>query len=321
MGAFVCLALTFLVALTGCADAAPSPLPPTLPPPVPLAERQIEIIDMPGDPDWLVAGFGSMWVKRDDGNVVRIDPATHELLATIDADITNPGLCQGIGSDGTSIWACSGPDIVRIDPATNAVVDVVEAHKIYVQGRLVSADGRVWILNGENGDRLVGVDVATHEIGAPIALDAACYDLAVGDASVWAACPMSNLVLRVDPATGTVTARIEVESPYTVTVGPDSAWAATTAGIARIDLDDHAVRSIPLDSAPGGDAGIWADATSVWVRTPDVFLFRVDSATLQIVEVISDPELGGGDVAGLDGSLWTSDFINGRVIHLRVDVP
>lgn len=309
--AAITLALAAL--LGGCGGAA------TLPPPVPLADRQIAVIDMPGDPDWLVAGFGSIWVKRDDGNVIRIDPSSHELMATIDADITNPGLCQGIGNDGTSIWACSGPDIVRIDPATNEVVDVVEAHKIYVQGRLVSTTGQVWILNGDNGDRLVGVDVETFGIGDPIALDAACYDLAVGDGSVWAACPTSNLVLRIDPATATVAARIDVDSPYLVAIGTDAAWVATTAGIARIDLDDHAVLSIPLDSAPGGDAGIWADASSVWVRSPGVFLYRVDVATSRVVEVITDPELGAGDVVGLDGTLWASDFINGRLVHLRVE--
>ncbi|HYN69777.1 MAG TPA: hypothetical protein VEX41_06180 [Candidatus Eisenbacteria bacterium] len=307
------LAVAGLLMLSACAGGpAPS---------VPLAERQIALLEMPGDPDWLVAGFGSMWVKRDDGNVVRIDPTSHELLATVDADITNPGLCQGIGSDETSIWACSGPDIVRIDPATNEVVDVVQAHKIYVQGRLVSAAGRVWILNGENGDRLVGVDGATLEAGDPIALDAACYDLAVGAGAVWAACPSSNLVLRIDPVSATVTARIEVESPYMVTVGADAAWAATPTGIARIDLDDHGVRSVAMESAPGGEAGIWADASSVWVRTADVFLIRVDVATLQIIEIITDPERGAGDVVGLDGSLWASDFINGRVVHLRVQAP
>jgi streptogramin lyase len=124
-------------------------------------------------------------------------------------------------------------------------------------------------------------------------------------------------VLRIDPASAAVTARIEVESPFMVAVGPDAAWAATTTGIARIDLDDHVVTPITLPTAPADEGGVWADASSVWVRTPKEFLLRIDVATSTLAEILTDPDLGGGDILGLDGSLWTSDFVNDRVVHLR----
>ena len=312
----VWLAAAASVALAGCGKPNATPAPP-----VPLAERVIEILDMPGDPDWLVAGFGSVWVKRDDGSVARVDAQSHEVVALIDADVSNPGLCQGIGTDGTSIWACSGPDIVRIDPVTNEVADVVAAHKIFGQGRLVHEAGRIWILNGEDGQRLVGVDVATLEVSSPIELGAGCRDLAVGGGSVWAACTPSNVVLRIDPTAGTVTRRIELESPYQVTVGPTAAWAATPTGVARIDLDDDSLTVVAMDPGPLDESGLWLDARSVWVRGASPFLTRIDAATARIVETITAPEIGPGDIVGLDGTLWASDYVGGHVVHLRVVTP
>lgn len=294
---------------------------PTLAPPIPLTDRLLAAIEMPGDPDWLVADFGSVWVKRDDGNVVRIDPTSHELLATINADINDAGLCQGIGSDGASIWTCSGSDIVRIDPETNAVADVVAAHKVYAQGRLVHAAGRIWILNGEVADRLVGVDVNSFEIGAPIELDAECHDLAVGEGAVWVACPKSNLVLRIEPTSGTVTDRITVTGGAQVAVGPGAIWVATEVGITRIDLDDKSVKTVAMDPAPADEGSVWAADGSVWVRTASPFVTRIDATSAKVLERIEAPEYGPGDIVGFSGSLWASDYVNGFVIHLRADAP
>jgi hypothetical protein len=110
--------LIAVLALVACAGGrAPS---------FPLADRQIAVLQVDSGPDWLTAGFGSVWVKRDSGDVLRIHPSSHEILATIKIDTPPFGLCQGIGADTRSIWSCSESesDIVRIDPTTNAA-DVV----------------------------------------------------------------------------------------------------------------------------------------------------------------------------------------------------
>jgi len=317
------LAAAALAAVIGA--CSPTATPPTV---VPLAERVIAVLEMPGDPDWLIPGFGSMWVKRDDGNVVRMDPATDDVVAIIDADVTNPGLCQGIGADDTSIWACSGPNIVRIDPATNEVSDVVEAHKVYIQGRLVHESGRIWILNGADAELLVGVDTETLEIGPPIALDAPCADLAVGDGAIWAICPRASLVLRIDPATRTVTDRIDVPDATQISVGADAAWVVGSEGIVRIDLGDKSLTTVAVATVVETGVwsnldvvALWAGAASVWVRTRNPFLFRIDAATSRIVETITAPEHGPGDIVGLGGTLWASDYTSGdgAVVHLRAD--
>jgi len=285
---------------------------------VPLADRQIAVLEPGGSPDWLVAGFGSVWVHRDDGNVMRIDPATQAVIAVIDADVNRAGLCQGIGTDGTSIWTCSGSDLVRVDPATNATEDVVRAGKIFGQGRLVSLAGHVWVLTGDDGERLVGVDSATLQVGEPIALDAGCRDLAVGGDAVWAACTPADLVLRIDPASGAVTDRITVKGANQLSVGADAVWVGSTDGIVRIDLASRQPRLAVKGAVPGDIGSVWASAEAVWLRLGTPFLTRIDPATSRVVERISAPEYDrGGDVIGVDGTLWATDSDNGVIVHLR----
>src|SRR3954468_382489 len=71
------------------ADAAGSP-PPSAQPVSQVLEATIPV---PGSPDWPIAPFGSIWVLAPDlpmrqgtgtPNLVRIDPATDEVAATIE---------------------------------------------------------------------------------------------------------------------------------------------------------------------------------------------------------------------------------------------
>jgi len=306
-----------LAAILGACGGAATP-----PSPVPIADRQIEVLELPGSPDWLVAAFGSVWAKRDDGDVLRIDPASHEVLATIAADVTGPELCQGIGADATSIWACSMSDIVRIDPTTNEVVDVVKAGKIAVQGRLVSSAGRIWIIAGTNADQLVGVDSSSHGLGEPIALGETCTDLAAGADAVWAVCPDQGHLLRIDPTSGAMTDPIKVRGAGQVSVGVDAAWVIGLDGIVRVDLKDHATRVVAPGLAPVGFGSIWASADAVWVRAETPFLTRIDPTTGRVVEQIAAADWdSGGDVIGLDATLWASDSDNNVIVHIRAAAP
>jgi streptogramin lyase len=303
--------LVSVLALVACAGA-----PATS---VPLADRQIAVLQLDSGPDWLTTGFDSIWVKRDYGDVLRIDPVSHEILATIRTDTPPFGLCQGIGADARSIWSCSESesDIVRIDPTTNATDVVVRARKIEPQGRLVAAAGKVWILSGENGEQLVGVDSDSFEVGPPIDIGAACSDLAAGGGAVWAVCSRENLVLRIDPAAGSVTDRIAVTTPTQISVGADAVWVGSADGIVRIDLEDRSTRVAVKDLVPGDLGSVWASPAGVWVRAAKPFLTRIDPATSRVVETITASEYGAGDVVGFGDDLWASDSEANVVVHLR----
>ena len=53
-------------------------------------EARLELVS----PDWLVADGDSLWVKRDDGGVERVDPETSEVVHTI---VNEGAHCAGLG--------------------------------------------------------------------------------------------------------------------------------------------------------------------------------------------------------------------------------
>ena len=145
----VTIAAAVLVALGSCSSSpepkAEEPKPkatPTAPAPSDVDRVQLKKVEDVrvelDSPDWLVSGFGSVWVKQDDGAIVRLSPKG-KVQATIDADIYQPPVCQGLGVTADAVWACATEGtIIRIDPETNEVAATVEVPKINEQGRLVS---------------------------------------------------------------------------------------------------------------------------------------------------------------------------------------
>ena len=94
-------------------EPTPTPIsvPTILPTPssiVSIEERLLAIIDIKY-PDELAFIQGFIWVKTDDGHVVQVDPATNSVVSDIKVDTTSDPYhyCQGLGTDGENIWACS----------------------------------------------------------------------------------------------------------------------------------------------------------------------------------------------------------------------
>src|SRR5688572_4987238 len=83
------------------AACATPPTPATPPPAEPHTAFAPVEIKVDSDPDWLVAGFGSVWLKRPEGIVDRIDSTTGQITAQIEADTTSPDHCNGIGRGTT----------------------------------------------------------------------------------------------------------------------------------------------------------------------------------------------------------------------------
>jgi len=71
----------------------------------------------------LAVGEGSVWVWNHQLQLLRIDPATNKVIATIDGVAAGPG--AGVTVGGRSVWVVVPTGIGRIDPATNKIVDVI----------------------------------------------------------------------------------------------------------------------------------------------------------------------------------------------------
>ena len=59
-------------------------------------------ISIPGAPDWLAIGPDAVWVSNGDADrIVRVDPNTNKIVATVPVPLACSGLAFGFGS----VWA------------------------------------------------------------------------------------------------------------------------------------------------------------------------------------------------------------------------
>jgi hypothetical protein len=148
-------------------------------------------IPVDGLPEWVAIGDGSLWIGLP-GAVQRVDPETGRLIAEI----------RGAGGELTStpgaVWAvASATSITRIDPSTNQIVATVSLDLpgggYIIRGPVGTADA-VWVIAalesgtaGVANGQLLRIDPNTNSVAARIRLEVASTALAVGDGAVWVA--------------------------------------------------------------------------------------------------------------------------------------
>jgi Tol biopolymer transport system component len=244
-------------------------------------------------------GAGSVWVATSgddgtsEGRIVRIDPATHDVQAEIPVDViptwevgggamlVHEGVLWITGGLGRA-GAVDDPDdrgvdaaVIAVDTATNEVVRTIEVGGD-VGADLTFLDGDLWVL-------LFGDESVDHRME----------------------------VVRMDPGTGEVVARIALESKWAHTI---------VAAGGRILVDDRgSVVSIdPSTNAAAVRAPVASQAGPVlwrgqpWVALADGF-GRVDPLSGEVLD--RSPELDQsryalccGFVAGDDRGLWFVGF-------------
>lgn len=244
----------------------------------PATNEVIASVPLPGR---LCQGIGAspeaIWACGPDG-LVRIDPATNKVVATVDlpAALVVSRIAYGAGS----VWAfaTSGtvPDlVVRIDPASNAVTDTIELHRS--GGTMAFGFDALWVTSPLD-DTLLRIDAATNAVEEWTTDVDGAGQVAVGEDAIWVSLLGEHgsqadeddaTVVRIDPATGDVTASI------------------ATGGSVEIS------------------GGFAATADGIWVRAPEPFLVQIDPVTNEVVDRI-DARGGPGDVAVAYGSLWVT---------------
>ena len=273
--------------------------------------------------DGLTAMSGAVYVKTDDGHVVRVDAASGEVTADVRVDTASNGdhYCLGIGSDGDTLWACSAgdrtTDLVRLDPESLEVLDTVEVDKVFDQLTLPVVDGAAWVLSGA-GAAITRVDTTTAET-TTLALDRSCYQLAVLSSTVYATCAPTDEVVAIDAGTGEVTAEAEVPGAVNVSVGAGSVWVGGSDGVVRLSPDLQP--QVLYDGLRAGAEGdVVATDDDVWVRQPAGFLFRIDPATdIVTSQYVHDPPLSGGSVLGTADGLWATASDDDLVLRIDPD--
>jgi len=175
----------------------------------------------------VVAGAGSFWVwNLQPYSLIRIEPRTGEILKRIGSPFS--GDAGWYLPDGRDVWFTGTRDVVRVDVDQNQEVDRFPL--------LHTADrfGLAWIarcagslwITNNEGHQVLRVNPATGRIQARIHV-LWPWPIACGDGGVWVGSNLRGL-RRIDPTTNTVvaTAPIPQRSFYSAAVGGGYAWTS-----------------------------------------------------------------------------------------------
>jgi hypothetical protein len=178
---------------------------------------------------------------------------------------------------------------------------------------------------GPPPDESVGAGHFSVKVGSPIQVGDGPNAVAAGAGGVWVSAlpadgPPYDLI-RLDPVTGDVEARIPVPSLTTWEVGggglialPDGVWVTGAvdprrAIVFRVDPATNEVAQ-RVDLGPGFGADVWIDASGVWVLVFEdgpgsaIAAVRLDPVTLEEVARIPLPTDWAKQIFAFDGSIW-----------------
>ena len=325
-----------LVSLAGCGESGKrQSTTPTVPRPVavthvatvsgkpartkPLRAVQVASVNVP-NLSWLTSYGRYVWVKRDDGFVTRVDPRSNQAHGKIGSYTgSEDNYCQGIGAGGGAVWSCTRRAITRIDPAKMKIVASIPVLKVFDQGRLVFANGRLWVITGRNGDQLTGIDAATNRPDPPIKLPVGCSDLAQGGPDLWVLCGTANRVVKVDAKAHRVTGQLTLSDPEAGYATATDLWVSSKRGLLRVD--SRTLKPIALIRLNAGQlTDVVVDGDHVWVRIDGGFLYRVDRKSNSTIEQIkAGGRPGGGSLLVAHGALWTTADQTGELLRLRAN--
>ena len=322
-------AVALLAATFGCAaDTQRQTSPPvslitaSVSPKTIVAERRWLLASLAiENPDGLAAIDGAVFVKTDDGRVARVDPRTNTVVARAKLDTARDPAhyCQGIGSDGRTLWACSASDtstdLVELDPRSLAVTSRAAVDKVFDQYSLPVVGGKVWALAGD-GHLLTSVDTATGRTST-VPLPHRCFQLAATSRIVYATCILDDQTIAVDSRTGKIIGHVHVSGPTNVAASGKYVWVSGSGGLLRLDRKLVPQVLYPsLSAGPEGD--LLATKTAIWVRNPSSFLVRIDPARRVSARYALGSALSGGSLLVAEGSLWTSASDDSTVLRVAL---
>lgn len=224
-------------------------------------------------------GFGTVWIRNDDGTVSRFDPETETITASIDVGGT-PGWLE---PSDDSVWLANGTggQAVRIDPETNEVVARVETGEPV--GAIKENPSGVWIRS--IGGAVTRIDPTTNTVVATIDTPDGGASLMAGPDAVWAPGGASGLVYRIDPDTNAVGAEVDISAAVGETVAMygihyvgDTVWVryaynceagSCSDGVARIDPKTNEVVAFADLKADWGRSGMSVGPTTAWTFDDD----------------------------------------------------
>jgi DNA-binding beta-propeller fold protein YncE len=254
----------------------------------------------------------AVWVynPNSDGGLLRIDPTTNTLVATIDVGkngCDDEG-CGNVASGQGAVWIFvdATGTLSRIDQETNGIVATIpllpnQASRVFV------TPGGVWVTN-PSANTVSRIGPQTNKVVATLTNQPEVIEVSCGSGSLWV-CDFKAFpagLTRLDPTTMQVQAQIDVTAKqglgcYRVTALDQAIWVAASSDFAgrtilleRLDPATNQVRAtVPVQRDVV--IGFAADAQGVWALDVQGLL-RVDPQSAQVIGSLAIT--GGAEIAG-----------------------
>jgi YVTN family beta-propeller protein len=217
-------------------------------------------------PKAVAVSTGAVWTGRGDTmSLVRIDPTTGRVVATIPIDVE----AWYIAASDTAVWVSDwrSDTVVRVDPATNRPVATIPNLPNGPTG-IAIAPGSVWVASSR-ANVLTKIDSATNQVVASLPTDLVPLPVTYAYGSIWVRNEFregNGTVQRVDPQTSRVVATIPV-GPEIGRDGLDSladlAGGVWVAGLQTEEIDP-ATNRVTRRLRHSANA-VWAGAGSLWI--------------------------------------------------------
>jgi YVTN family beta-propeller protein len=262
---------------------------------------------------------GVWMTSANDERLYRIDPATNQVVSTLEI----PSHVEGIVAVGDSLWLSRyDPDeVLRVEPSTGALT----ARLAFDSQPAMATDGSaLWIVARAGGDsRAVRIDPDSAEVIDEIAFDGSPGFAALARDSLWVAPAGGTAVLRLDLGHDHSTRVIDVGGEprdvvaegAVIWVGVDQRDRSRAGSVVRIDPSTARVTA-----SVGTGRGVHTLAAmpgELWVtnrRDGTVSVIDTRSAELLATSPIGDAP---GALAVGYGSVWLTPFRD--VVLVRID--
>jgi len=276
-------------------------------------------IKVGGTADWVLVTDDAVWVaSAKPYAVLRIDPATNKIVATVKV---SGEVCSGLASGFGSIWVptCGKkPALVRVDAAKNTISATLPIAPAGAEGGITTSEDSVWIVTNKDGT-LNRIDPSTNTLRQKISIPPASYNPIFSNGIVWVTGVESSVLTVVDAASGKVLESMHVgPKPRFLAAGGGSVWTLNQGdgSVSRVDEKSRKLIATIQVGIPGAGGDIGYGADSVWPTVFGVPLTRLDTATNKVVRQWVGK--GGDSLRYGFGSIWLTDYKKGLLLRIPV---
>ena len=287
---------------------------------VPFASiRPSATIKIGGTADWVLVTDDAIWVASTKPYaVLRIDPATNKIVATVKV---SGEACSGLAFGFGSIWVpiCGEkPELVRIDGAKNTVSSTLPIAPAAPEGGIATSEDSVWMVTDKNGT-LNRIDPSTNGVRQRISIPPGSYNPVFSNGVVWITGVESSVLTAVDADSGKVLESVAVGlKPRFLAAGGGSIWTLNQGDgtVSRVNERNRKVTATIRVGIPGAGGDIGYGGESVWPTVFGVPLTRIDASTNKVIRQWVGE--GGDSLRCGFGSIWITDYKKGLLSRIAL---